>query len=47
MARRVLAILLLCCGRIDPAGPLADGRVTLAGDRALADTVARNLAFTI
>lgn len=43
----ILTFLLLCCGRIDPAGPLADGRVTLAGDLALADKVARNLAFTI
>jgi len=42
-----LTFMLLCCGRIDPAGPLADGRVRLGGDRALADRVARNLAFTI
>jgi len=42
-----LTFMLLCCGRIDPAGPLADGRVTLAGDRALAQRVATNLAFTI
>jgi uncharacterized protein (TIGR03083 family) len=37
----------LCCGRIDPEGPLADGRVKLSGDRELAERVARNLAFTI
>jgi uncharacterized protein (TIGR03083 family) len=42
-----LTFMLLCCGRIDPEGPLGDGRVTLAGDRALADKLARNLAFTI
>jgi uncharacterized protein (TIGR03083 family) len=39
--------MLLCCGRIDPEGPLADGRVTLGGDEELAGRVARNLAFTI
>ena len=39
--------MLLACGRIDPSGPLADGRVGLGGDLALAERVARNLAFTI
>jgi uncharacterized protein (TIGR03083 family) len=39
--------MMLCCGRIDPGGPLADGRVQLAGDRELAERVARNLAFTL
>ena len=39
--------MLLCCGRIDPSGPLADGRVQLAGDRELAERVARNLSFTL
>ncbi len=39
--------MLLCCGRIDPSGPLGDGRVGLAGDAELAERVARNLAFTI
>lgn len=34
-------------GRIDPEGPIVDGRVALAGDPALADRVARNLAFVI
>jgi hypothetical protein len=43
----LLTFMLLCCGRIDPGEPLADGRVTLAGDRELAERVARNLAFTI
>ncbi|MPY92723.1 MAG: maleylpyruvate isomerase family mycothiol-dependent enzyme [Acidimicrobiia bacterium] len=42
-----LTFMLLCCGRIDPEGPLQDGRVALSGDRALAEKVARNLAFTI
>lgn len=39
--------MLLACGRIDPSGPLGDGRIRLAGDRAVAESVARNLAFTI
>jgi uncharacterized protein (TIGR03083 family) len=39
--------MLLTCGRIDPTGPLSDGRLRLAGDIALAEQVARNLAFTI
>ena len=39
--------MLLCCGRIDPDGPLNDKRVALAGDVVLAEQVARNLAFTI
>lgn len=34
-------------GRIDPEGPLADGRVTLAGDPDLARRVATHLAFVI
>lgn len=43
----LLTFELLCCGRIDPDGPLADGRVTLDGDLDLAERLARNLAFTI
>jgi uncharacterized protein (TIGR03083 family) len=39
--------MLLCCGRIDPEGPLADGRVQLSGDLELAERLARNLSFTI
>lgn len=39
--------MLLCCGRVDPGGPLDDGRVRLDGDLALAERVARNLAFTL
>jgi uncharacterized protein (TIGR03083 family) len=42
-----LTFMLLCCGRIDPQGPLDSGAVTLAGDRDLAGRVARSLAFTI
>jgi uncharacterized protein (TIGR03083 family) len=42
-----LTFMLLCCGRIDPSGPLEDGRVVLGGDVAMAEQVARNLAFTI
>jgi uncharacterized protein (TIGR03083 family) len=39
--------MLLCCGRIDPSGPLDDGRVLLEGDVGLAERLARNLSFTI
>jgi len=39
--------MLLSAGRIDPDAPLADGRVTLAGDTTLARSVATNLAFTL
>lgn len=42
-----LTFMLLCCGRIDPQGPIGEGKVTYAGDVALADQVARNLRFTI
>jgi uncharacterized protein (TIGR03083 family) len=42
-----LTFMLLCCGRIEPDGPIGDGRLTLGGDVALAGQVARNLRFTI
>ena len=42
-----LTFMLLACGRIDPDGPIGDGRVVLAGDPSLADRAARNLAFTM
>ena len=42
-----LTFMLLCCGRIDPNEPLADGRVQVAGDEDLARKVATSLAFTI
>ena len=35
----------LCCGRTDPAGALAAGRVTLAGDRELGERVVLALAY--
>ncbi len=38
---------LLACGRIDPQGPIDDGRVTWEGDAELGDRAARNLAFTM
>ncbi len=41
-----LTFMLLACGRIDPAEPIDAGAVTLAGDLALADQLARNLRFT-
>lgn len=42
-----LTFMLLCCGRIDPDDALRNGQIELAGDVALAEQVARNLAFTI
>lgn len=42
-----LTFMLLACGRIDPAGPLADGRITVAGDGELGVHAARNLSFTM
>ncbi len=39
--------VLLACGRIDPDGPIADGRVTWRGDAALGERAARNLRFTM
>lgn len=41
-----LTFMLLACGRIDPQGPIGEGKVTYAGDAALADQLARNLRFT-
>jgi len=41
-----LTFALLACGRIDPDGPIADGRVTMAGDPELAGRLARQLRFT-
>lgn len=42
-----LTFMLLACGRIDPSGPISDGRVSWSGDAALAEHAARNLAFTM
>lgn len=41
-----LTFMLLACGRIDPQVPIGQGTVTLGGDLALADQLARNLRFT-
>ena len=41
-----LTFMLLACGRIDPAQPIAAGQVTYQGDTGLADQLARNLRFT-
>jgi uncharacterized protein (TIGR03083 family) len=38
---------LLACGRIDPQGPIDDGRITWSGDDQWGETAARNLAFTM
>ncbi|MDH4143972.1 MAG: maleylpyruvate isomerase family mycothiol-dependent enzyme [Acidimicrobiia bacterium] len=42
-----LTFMLLACGRIDPAGPIGDGRITWSGDATLGEQVARNLRFTM
>jgi hypothetical protein len=42
-----LTFMLLACGRIDPQGPIDDGRVTWSGDPELAARAAHNLAFTM
>ncbi len=39
--------MLLACGRIDPEGPISDGRITWTGDDAVGAHAARNLAFTM
>jgi uncharacterized protein (TIGR03083 family) len=38
---------LLACGRIDPQGPIDDGRVSWDGHAEWGDRAARNLAFTM
>lgn len=38
---------LLACGRIDPDGPIGDGRITWSGSDEWGDRAARNLAFTM
>jgi uncharacterized protein (TIGR03083 family) len=41
------AFALLACGRIDPQGPIDDGRVTWSGDAELGEKAARSLRFTM
>lgn len=43
----LLTFMLLACGRIDPEGPVADGRIRWTGDSELGSRAARNLAFTM
>lgn len=38
---------LLACGRIDPQGPIDDGRITWSGSDEWGERAARNLAFTM
>ena len=38
---------LLACGRIDPQGPIDDGRISWEGDAEFGERAARNLAFTM
>jgi uncharacterized protein (TIGR03083 family) len=42
-----LTFMLLACGRIDPDGPIGDGRVSWSGDDELGARAARHLAFTM
>jgi uncharacterized protein (TIGR03083 family) len=41
------AFAQLACGRIDPQGPIDDGRVSWRGDATWGEATARNLAFTM
>jgi hypothetical protein len=41
------AFALLACGRIDPQGPIDDGRISWSGDAELGEKAARNLRFTM
>ena len=41
------AFALLACGRIDPQGPIDDGRVAWSGDAELGEKAARSLRFTM
>ena len=43
----LLTFMLLACGRVDPEGPIADGRITWEGDAGLGAHAARHLAFTM
>lgn len=38
---------LLACGRVDPQGPIDDGRITWSGSDEWGERTARNLAFTL
>ena len=42
-----LTFMLLACGRTDPEGPIADGRIKWTGDDVVGAHAARNLAFTM
>lgn len=41
------AFAQLACGRIDPQGPIDDGRISWTGDATWGEAAARNLAFTM
>ncbi|HVC70971.1 MAG TPA: maleylpyruvate isomerase family mycothiol-dependent enzyme [Acidimicrobiales bacterium] len=47
MSMDSLTFMLLACGRIDPDGPIGDGRLTWSGDPELAAHAAHHLAFTM
>lgn len=38
---------MLACGRIDPQGPIDDGRISWSGDAELGEKAARSLRFTM
>ena len=42
-----LVFAQLACGRIDPQGPIDDGRISWTGDAVWGAAAARNLAFTM
>lgn len=42
-----LTFMLLACGRIDPQGPISDGRISWTGDAEIGERAARNLRFTM
>ena len=42
-----MAFAQLACGRIDPQGPIDDGRISWSGDATWGEAAARNLAFTM
>ncbi len=43
----VETFLCLCCGRWDPAGTIESGRVQISGDRALGESIAREMNIMI
>ena len=42
-----LTFCLLACGRIDPQGPIDEGKISWSGDDEIGERAARNLRFTM